>query len=57
MNKVSFGYYIYSFVKGINKKIQKTYSLLKLKVYSLRAVYIYIYISPRKNTFSASDDF
>ena len=33
--------YIYAFVKKINEKIQKTYSLLKQKVYSLRAEYTY----------------
>ena len=48
---------IYAFVKKIKEKIQKTYSLPKKKVYSLRAEYIYIYIYNRKNTFSASYDF
>ena len=33
--------YIYAFVKKINEKIQKTYSLLKQKVYSLRTEYTY----------------
>ena len=33
--------YIYAFVKKINEKIQKTYSLLKQKVCSLRAEYTY----------------
>ena len=33
--------YIYAFVKKINEKIQKTYSLLKQKVYSLRVEYTY----------------
>ena len=37
---MSYGYhYIYAFVKEINEKIQKTYSLLKQKVYSLKAAY------------------
>ena len=40
MNKMSYGYHhIYAFVKKINEKIQKTYSLLKEKVYSFRAEY------------------
>ena len=39
---MSYGYhYIYAFVKKINENNQKTYSLLKLKVYSLRTEYIY----------------
>ena len=38
---MSYGYhYIYAFVNKINEKIQ-TYSLLKQKVYSLRAEYTY----------------
>ena len=42
MNKMSYGYHhIYAFVKKINEKMQKTYSLLKQKVYSLRAEYTY----------------
>ena len=37
-----YGYhYIHTFVKKINEKIQKTYSLLKQKVYSLRVEYTY----------------
>ena len=37
-----YGYhYIHAFVKKINEKIQKTYSLLKQKVYSLRVEYTY----------------
>ena len=37
---MSYGYhYIYAFVNKINEKIQKTYSLLKEKVYSFRAEY------------------
>ena len=42
--------YIYVFVKKINEKIQKSCSLQKHKVYSLRAEYIYIYI-PEKILF------
>ena len=39
---MSYGYhYIYAFVKKINENNQKTYSLLKQKVYSLRAEYTY----------------
>ena len=39
---MSYAYhYIYAFVKKINEKMQKTYSLLKQKVYSLRAEYTY----------------
>ena len=39
---MSYGYhYIYAFVKEINENNQKTYSLLKQKVYSLRAEYTY----------------
>ena len=45
---------MYAFVKKINEKIQKTYSLLKQKVYSLRAKYTY---NLKKNTFSDSDGF
>ena len=33
--------YMYVFLKKINEKIQKTYSLLKQKVCSLRAEYTY----------------
>ena len=39
---MSYGYhYIYAFVKKINENNQKTYSLLKQKVYSLRDEYTY----------------
>ena len=39
---MSYGHHhIYAIVKKINEKIQKTHSLLKQKVYSLRAKYIY----------------
>ena len=52
---MSYAYhYIYAFVKKIDEKMQKTYSLLKQKVYSLRDEYTY---HLEKNTFSASDDF
>ena len=39
---MSYGYhYIYAFVKKIDEKMQKTYSLLTQKVYSLRIEYTY----------------
>ena len=39
---MSYGYHhLYPFVKEINEKIQKSYSLQKQKVYSLRAEYTY----------------
>ena len=55
MNKMSYGYHhIYAFVKKINEKNTEDLQFAETESVLTQS---WIYISPRKNTFSASDDF